>query len=85
MPSGNMALFFVPTEFCATLTCQFPTKERPVDRWPHFLAEPPGLEQVCLILPDLFDSDLIYCLDGPLWMIASLGRVAKRVIEMVGK
>ena len=85
MPSWNMVLFFVPTEFCATSTCQFPTKERPVDRWPHFPAEPLGLEQVCLSLPDLLGNDSIYCLDGPLWMIASVGRLAQRVVEMVGK
>ena len=85
MPSGNLVLFFVPAEFCATSTCQFPTKGRPVDPWSHFLAEPPGLEQVRLILPDLLGNHSIYCLDGALWMIASVGRLAQRVVEMVGK
>ena len=71
--------------FCVTSTCQFPTKGHPVDRRPHFLADPPGLEQVCLIRSDPLGNDSIYRLDGPLWMIASLGRLAQRVVEMVGK
>ena len=85
MPLWILVLFFVHAEFCVTSTCQFPTKGYPVDLWPHLLADPLGLEQVCLICSDLVGYDSIYRLDGPLWKIASLGRLAQRVVEMVGK